>query len=89
MVKPTETRKRFWILGAAAAVLFSQSFAILSHDSFDSLWIFTYGQAILLGLIEALAALVLTVMFLWKTAIWWHDRPRELKHVFDDPHIIS
>jgi hypothetical protein len=83
------TKKRFWTLGVLAAVLFGQSFAILSQGPFISIWFLSYEQAVLLGVLEMLVVLVLTVVFLWKTVVWWHDRPRSLKHVFDDPHIIS
>jgi hypothetical protein len=83
------TNKRFWVPGVVATVLFGQSFAILSQPPFASLWFLSYEQAIILGVLEMFAVLVLTVIFLWKTVVWWHERPRELKHVFDDPNILA
>jgi len=84
-----EHHRRLWIFGALDAGLFGMAFGVLSHDPFDSLWILSYEQAIVLGVTEMLVVSVLTVIFLWKIVVLWHDRPRSLKHVFDDPNLLA
>jgi hypothetical protein len=81
---------RLKILIVLDFALFGQALSIFSSDTlFSSLWILSYQQAIILGVLETFGAMALTVLLLWKTVVWWHDRPRSPKHVFDDPNLLD
>lgn len=48
-----------------------------------------YDLAVGIGVLEALLVPLLAGLFLWKTAVWRHDREKSPKHVFDDPNILD
>ena len=51
--------------------------------------IVSYQDALIIGGFEILASLVLIPIFLAKFFVYWHDRPKRLKHVFDDPGLLD
>jgi hypothetical protein len=83
-----KTRRRFWLFGLGSLALLYHSYGILS-GVYSELSIVPYDFAIGIGVLEALLVLVLLPLFLWKTVVWWHDRPRLLKHFVDDPGLLD
>jgi hypothetical protein len=76
------------VLGFLAPVLVYHSYGILSGVYLD-LAIVPYDLAVGIGVLEALLVPLLAGLFLWKTAVWRHDREKSPKHVFDDPNILD
>ncbi|SRR6266705_1056170 len=80
--------RRFWILGGVTGLLLYHSYGILS-GIYSSMSIVSYQDALIIGGFEILASLVLIPIFLAKFFVYWHDRPKRLKHVFDDPGLLD
>ncbi len=87
MPNPKRSR-RFWILGGVTGLLLYHSYGILS-GIYSSMSIVSYQDALIIGGFEILASLVLIPIFLAKFFVYWHDRPKRLKHVFDDPGLLD
>lgn len=80
--------KRFWLLGPVALGVFTHAYLTVT-GSFSSLSIVDYQTSQIAGYLEVLVTIVLTPIFLWKLAVWNHDRPFTPAHVWDDQNILD
>jgi hypothetical protein len=85
---PNVRHRRFWLLGVGVLALSYHSYGILS-GVYSDLSVVPYDFAVGVGVLEALLVVVLLPLFLWKTVVWWHERPRNLKHFVDDPGLLD
>ena len=84
----TQSPRRFWILGAAGALLLFHSYGIFS-GIYTSLNIVPSDVALKIAGLELLFGVVLVPIFLGKSFVWYHDRGVRQKHVYDDPGILE
>lgn len=67
--------RHFWLLGVGGIGLFLSSLAGFAP--------------LLISVFEGFFGIVLTIVFLAKLLVWWHDRPKTPKHIWDDPRILD
>src|SRR5439155_20648111 len=78
---------RFWLLELASMALFTHAYTTLT-GAWAGFRIVSYETATRFALVESFILPFIAGLFLFKLAVWFHDRPKEANW-YTDPGLLS